>query len=141
MLVTTITGCGCDSKPEDVPLTGMPPAETRNDSANVEKIEFTDNDFNDSLTWMSASGVKKLSDFTKYVKEKYGYDLRNVNIDIMWGDEDTERKRRKARVIFGEFSYVYSTTSGICLTEEYIIAGKIANTLDREFNFTNRERR
>ena len=37
VLDTTITGSGYDSKPEDEPLARIPPTETQNNPANVEK--------------------------------------------------------------------------------------------------------
>lgn len=132
-----IVGGGCDNSDSAPSLTGMPLQKPQNEPETVEKIEFDDNDFSSDLDSLSSSGVQKLEDFIKYVEEKYGYNLQHLKIDIVWGnaEETDERKRKKAQAVHRKFSYVYGQTPGISLTARYIIAGKIANKLDREFNF------
>ncbi len=121
---------------EKIPIPGRIAAPEK--PAVVKKIEFNDSDFTKDLSKLSTAGEKKLADFMKELAQSYDF---SHSIKIEFADANAKSKRKKAKVIFDKFSFVFFTTSGIGLTPERIAAEKIATALNAEFNFRSESSR
>ena len=111
----------------------------------TEKLAFNDRDFTKNFSKLSASGKKKLNRFVKNISRKHakilysrGKDGSSLELEFTWGKagESDANKRKKARTVLEVFRPSdRKRTAGISITPADLLGGKIANTINKEFNF------
>ncbi len=157
--------CGCsdnnaevkppEPKPaEKIPTLGMPstpPVSADNLPVKkevkkyTEKLAFEDRDFTKNFSKLSASGKKKLNRFVENISRKHaeilysrGKEGSTLELEFTWGKagESDANKRKKARTVLEVFCPSdRKITAGIRITPALLLGGKIANTINKEFNF------
>ena len=139
-LVGSMVGmtCGCgDDNAETKPTERRMPV-----VKEVKKLAFDDSDFTKNFSELSASGEKKLNSFAENISREYAENLYSLRMDIelkfTWGKagESDANKRKKARTVLEVFRPSdRKRTAGIRITPALLLGGKIADTINKEFNF------
>ena len=111
----------------------------------TEKLVFNDRDFTKNFSKLSASGKKKLNRFVKNISRKHaeilysrGKDGSTLELEFTWGKagESDANKRKKARTVLEVFwPSDRVIMAGKRITPAFLLGGKIADTINKEFNF------